>query len=91
LGLNFENFRYLRAAARGTPTLFIYSFVDLFICFFISRYQRAAARGDSDAMFSLGVCLFDGIGVAVDEPRALALWEQAAGVCGGGGGGDGLS
>ena len=38
-------------------------------------------------MFSLGVCLFDGIGVSVDEPRALALWEQAAGVCVGGGGG----
>ena len=71
----------------GLRHLFIYSFVDLFICFFISRYQRAAARGDSDAMFSLGVCLFDGIGVAVDEPRALALWEQAAGVWGGGGGG----
>ena len=46
----------------------------LYLCF---RYEQAAARGDADALFSLGVCFHEGTGADRDEAKAMALWQQA--------------
>ena len=41
-------------------------------------YRRAAARGDTNGMFALGVALLAGRGVAVDRAEARKLFEAAA-------------
>ncbi len=43
-----------------------------------SWFELAAARGSAEAMFQLGIAYQEGLGVAVDLPRARGWYEQAA-------------
>jgi hypothetical protein len=44
----------------------------------IAAFEKAAAAGDADAQFNLGVMYEAGQGVAQDHARALAWWLKAA-------------
>jgi TPR repeat protein len=41
-------------------------------------WKQAAAQGDANAQFSLGVLYYNGKGVPKDVARGVALWKQAA-------------
>ena len=41
-------------------------------------YWRAAMLGDSQAMYNLGCCYSDGLGVAKDDSKAARWFAEAA-------------
>ena len=44
----------------------------------VALYRLAAAAGHAGALFNLGICFRDGLGVPQDLAEAARLWRQAA-------------
>jgi TPR repeat protein len=43
-----------------------------------ATYKREAEAGDAIAQMNLGICYFNGSGVAVDKAEAVKWWKRAA-------------
>ncbi len=41
-------------------------------------YTQAAAKGNTDAQYNMGILYYKGLGVPKDVARGVALWKQAA-------------